>query len=62
LPAVTVKDFETQDAGAPTPDGRTLDGPWSRVRFDIALALAKGTKDEDVHRIAVHEGHRLTNN
>ena len=55
-----VKDFAKQDAGTPTPDGRQIDGPWSRARFDIALAPAMGTKDEDVHWIAVHEGHRLT--
>jgi hydroxyquinol 1,2-dioxygenase len=35
-----IKDFERQPAGAPTPDGRTIDGPWSRVRFDIVLAPA----------------------
>jgi len=33
-----VKDFERQPAGTPTPDGRTVDGTWSRVRFDIVLA------------------------
>jgi hydroxyquinol 1,2-dioxygenase len=55
-----VKDFPKQDAGTPTPDGRQIDGPWSRARFDIVLAPARGTKDEDVHWIAVHEGHRLT--
>jgi hydroxyquinol 1,2-dioxygenase len=33
-----VKDFETQPAGTPTPDGRVIDGTWSRVRFDIVLA------------------------
>ena len=32
----------------------------ARARFDIVLAPARGTKDEDVHWIAVHEGHRLT--
>ena len=55
-----VKDFAKQDAGTPTPDGRQVDGPWWRARFDIVLAPARGTKDEDVHWIAVHEGHRLT--
>lgn len=35
-----IKTFEQQRAGAPTPDGRELDGPWSRVRFDIVLAPA----------------------
>ncbi|HYZ01626.1 MAG TPA: hydroxyquinol 1,2-dioxygenase, partial [Candidatus Binatia bacterium] len=33
-----VKDFEAQPAGAPTPDGREIEGTWSRVRFDIVLA------------------------
>ncbi|MFD3587679.1 intradiol ring-cleavage dioxygenase [Streptomyces sp. NPDC058683] len=34
-----VKDFVTQPAGTPTPDGRDLGGrSWSRVRFDIVLA------------------------
>ncbi len=36
--ASLVKPFERQRAGTPTPDGRALDGPWSRVRFDIVLA------------------------
>lgn len=35
-----VKRFEQQSAGAPTPDGRAIDGTWSRVRFDIVLAPA----------------------
>lgn len=35
-----IKDFERQPAGTPTPDGRVLNGPWSRVRFDIVLAPA----------------------
>jgi hydroxyquinol 1,2-dioxygenase len=33
-----VKDFAGQPAGTPTPDGRAVDGTWSRVRFDIVLA------------------------
>ncbi|MFT4286037.1 intradiol ring-cleavage dioxygenase [Nocardioides sp.] len=33
-----VKDFVTQPAGTPTPDGRVVDGSWSRARFDIVLA------------------------
>ncbi|MER5181076.1 intradiol ring-cleavage dioxygenase [Streptomyces sp. NPDC002896] len=33
-----VKDFEEQPAGTPTPDGRVVDGVWSKVRFDIVLA------------------------
>jgi hydroxyquinol 1,2-dioxygenase len=54
-----IKDFERQEAGTPSPDGRRIEGPWTKVRFDIVLAPAKGTQDEDVHWIAVHEGHRL---
>lgn len=33
-----VMDFEELPAGTPTPDGRTVDGTWSRTRFDIVLA------------------------
>ena len=55
-----VKEFAAQPAGTPAPDGRAVDGAWSRVRFDIVLGPARGTRDEDVHWIAVHEGHRLT--
>ncbi|WP_327657620.1 intradiol ring-cleavage dioxygenase [Streptomyces sp. NBC_00483] len=36
-----VKDFEQHPADAPTPDGRTVQGPWTRARFDIVLAPAK---------------------
>ncbi|MGD6741172.1 intradiol ring-cleavage dioxygenase [Streptomyces sp. BH106] len=36
-----VKDFEQQPADTPTPDGRTVRGPWSRARFDIVLAPAQ---------------------
>jgi hydroxyquinol 1,2-dioxygenase len=36
-----VKDFVEQTPGAPTPDGRSVTGPWSRVRFDIVLAPAE---------------------
>jgi hydroxyquinol 1,2-dioxygenase len=35
-----IKSFEPQPAGSPTPDGRAVDGAWSRVRFDIVLAPA----------------------
>jgi hydroxyquinol 1,2-dioxygenase len=35
-----VKPFERQPAGTPTPDGRAVEGTWSRVRFDIVLAPA----------------------
>ena len=35
-----VKDFVRQPAGTPTPDGRALDGSWTRTRFDIVLAPA----------------------
>ena len=33
-----VKAFTRQPAGGPTPDGRLIDGTWSRTRFDIVLA------------------------
>ncbi|CAL9408580.1 Hydroxyquinol 1,2-dioxygenase [Streptomyces sp. enrichment culture] len=35
-----VKDFERRPAGTPTPDGRVVDGTWTKVRFDIVLAPA----------------------
>ncbi|WP_454860546.1 dioxygenase family protein [Promicromonospora soli] len=33
-----VMDFDEQPTGTPTPDGRTVEGTWSRTRFDIVLA------------------------
>lgn len=33
-----VRDFDRQPAGTPTPDGRAVDGTWSRTAFDIVLA------------------------
>lgn len=33
-----VRTFEDFPPGTPTPDGRSLDRDWSRVRFDIVLA------------------------
>jgi len=33
-----VRDFDPQPAGTPTPDGRVVDGTWSRTTFDIVLA------------------------
>ncbi|WP_411153035.1 dioxygenase [Streptomyces sp. A30] len=36
-----VKDFDRQLAGTATPDGRAVDGTWSKVRFDIVLAPAR---------------------
>ncbi|MEU8061159.1 dioxygenase [Microbispora bryophytorum] len=33
-----IKKFERQPAGTPTPDGRMIEGAWTRVRFDIVLA------------------------
>ena len=41
-----VKPFERQSAGTPTPDGRVVDGPWSRVAFDIVLAPAGASGTE----------------
>ena len=38
--ASLIKRFEPQAAGTPTPDGRVVPGTWSRVRFDIVLALS----------------------
>jgi hydroxyquinol 1,2-dioxygenase len=35
-----IKRFERQAPGTPTPDGRIVDGTWSKVRFDIVLAPA----------------------
>jgi hydroxyquinol 1,2-dioxygenase len=36
-----IRDFEKQEPGTPTPDGRRVEGTWSRVRFDIVLASAE---------------------
>ena len=33
-----VKDFERQPEGSTTPDGRVVEGTWSRTRFDIVVA------------------------
>lgn len=33
-----IKDFAVQPAGTPTPDGREIDGEWTRARFDIVLS------------------------
>ena len=35
-----IRDFHRQPAGTPTPDGRVVQGTWSRTRFDIVLAPA----------------------
>jgi hydroxyquinol 1,2-dioxygenase len=35
-----IKDFEQQPVGTPAPDGRVVDGTWSKARFDIVLAPA----------------------
>lgn len=35
-----VKHFARQPAGTSTPDGRVVEGTWSRVRFDLVLAPA----------------------
>lgn len=35
-----IRDFEPQASGTPTPDGRVVEGTWSRVAFDIVLAPA----------------------
>ena len=36
-----VKEFAEHPAGTPTPDGRTVDGSWASVRFDVVLAPAE---------------------
>jgi len=33
-----IRDFHRQAAGTPTPDGRVVEGTWSRTVFDIVLA------------------------
>lgn len=33
-----VKEFVEQPAGTPTPDGRAVEGTWTRTRFDVVLA------------------------
>jgi hydroxyquinol 1,2-dioxygenase len=38
-----VMDFDEMPAGTPTPDGRVIEGAWSRTRFDIVLAPAGST-------------------
>ena len=35
-----VMDFDERPAGTPTPDGRAVEGTWSRTRFDMVLAPA----------------------
>ncbi|MEU0312889.1 dioxygenase [Nocardioides sp. NPDC006273] len=37
-----IKKFDRQRVGTPTPDGRAIDGTWSRVRFDIVLVPSDG--------------------
>jgi hydroxyquinol 1,2-dioxygenase len=36
--ASLIKSFDRPAAGTPTPDGRAIDGSWTRTRFDIVLA------------------------
>ena len=50
-----IKDFAVQPAGTPTPDGRAVEGEWTKVRFDIVLAPARIGGDEHAHKVAVHE-------
>jgi hydroxyquinol 1,2-dioxygenase len=35
-------DIARQEPGTPTPDGREITGPWSRLTFDLVLAPADG--------------------
>jgi hydroxyquinol 1,2-dioxygenase len=32
------RDFHRQAPGTPTPDGRVIEGTWSRTVFDVVLA------------------------
>jgi hydroxyquinol 1,2-dioxygenase len=43
-----VKGFERQSPDTPPPDGRAVDGEWSRVRFDVVLAPSTAL---DPHRV-----------
>lgn len=38
-----IVDFVEQTPQTPTPDGRQVDGPWDRVRFDLVLAPEDAT-------------------
>lgn len=51
-----IKDFAVQPAGTPTPDGREVEGEWTKVRFDIVLAPAREVDGDDLHWVAVGEG------
>jgi len=51
-----VKKFEPAEPGSPTPDGRQVEGAWSKVEFDIVLAPAQETTGEDVAVVAVEKG------
>jgi hypothetical protein len=51
-----VRDFTRQPAGTPTPDGRVLDREWARTVFDIVLAPAGESHEQDAHLIAVPRG------
>jgi hydroxyquinol 1,2-dioxygenase len=42
-----VKDFERQPAGILTPDGRVVDGTWTRTRFDVVLAPSTSDRQSD---------------
>lgn len=41
-----IKDFERMPAGTPPPDGRDVEGTWSRVRFDMVLAPSGAAPEE----------------
>ncbi|WP_127125691.1 dioxygenase [Georgenia sp. SYP-B2076] len=40
-----VKTFTQHPAGTPTPDGRTVEGTWTDVTFDVVLPRATGTTE-----------------
>jgi hydroxyquinol 1,2-dioxygenase len=42
-----IRDFARQSAGTSTPDGRAVDGTWSRTTFDIVLAPAPADQPAD---------------
>lgn len=39
-----IKDFVRHSRDVPTPDGRHVDGTWTRVRFDITLPAEEGAR------------------
>jgi len=50
-----IKTYEDCPRGTPTPDGRTLDSDWSKVRFDIVLAPEPAAVDPQAEVEVVQE-------